>query len=143
VHTTWLAAVIFAVLAGRFEGAVRFDGGQMLAIGYLAVGVTAVAFILWYSCVDGLGAGRAGLLTGVAPVAAAVIGVFVSGAMPGVAVWAGIGLIVSGLWLGPALFDGDGLGEISRLVDVVTAGLRNTRREHLQRNRREQRLEKR
>ena len=57
--------------------------GDILAIGYLALGVTAVAFILWYSCVRSLGAGRAGLLTGIAPVAAAVIGIPVTGEMPG------------------------------------------------------------
>jgi drug/metabolite transporter (DMT)-like permease len=72
----------------------------VLAIGYLAVGVTAVAFILWYSCVHTLGAGRAGLLTGVAPVAAAAIGVPVTGTMPAAAVWVGIALIASGLALG-------------------------------------------
>ena len=46
----------------------------MTATQLLAIGVTAVAFILWYSCVAALGAGRAGLLTGIAPVAAAMIG---------------------------------------------------------------------
>ena len=65
------------------SAASAFDVGDALAIGYLAVGVTAVAFILWYSCVHSLGAGRAGLLTGVAPIAAAAIGVPVTGAMPG------------------------------------------------------------
>jgi drug/metabolite transporter (DMT)-like permease len=45
VHTTWLAVAMFTVLAICTEGcwAVRaFDIGDMLAIGYLAVGVTAV-----------------------------------------------------------------------------------------------------
>ena len=58
VHTTWIAAAMFAVLALRIEGvsaATTFDLGDVLAIGYLAVGVTAVAFILWYSCVQSLG----------------------------------------------------------------------------------------
>ncbi|WP_135452998.1 DMT family transporter [Mycobacterium sp. DL99] len=103
VHTTWMAAATFGVLALSAEGwraASNFDTGQILAIGYLAVCVTAVAFILWYTCVRQLGAGRAGLLTGVAPVAAAVIGMPVTGAIPGTAVWAGIGLIACGLALG-------------------------------------------
>jgi drug/metabolite transporter (DMT)-like permease len=103
VHTTWLAAAMFAVLGLTTEGwwaAGTFDVGDVLAIGYLAVGVTAVAFILWYSCVHTLGAGRAGLLTGVAPVAAAAIGVPVTGTMPAAAVWVGIALIASGLALG-------------------------------------------
>lgn len=103
VHTTWLAAVMFGVLALSTEGwraATRFDAGAVLAIGYLAVGVTAIAFILWYTCVRRLGTGRAGLLTGVAPVAAAVIGIPLTGAIPGVAVWCGVGLIACGLAVG-------------------------------------------
>lgn len=103
VHTTWMAATMFGVLALTSEGwraAGIFDPGEILAIGYLAVGVTAVAFVLWYTCVRTLGSGRAGLLTGVAPIAAAAIGIPVTGAIPGAAVWAGIGLIVCGLALG-------------------------------------------
>ena len=103
VHTTWLAAAIFGALALGTEGwraAGDFDTGEILAIGYLAVGVTAVAFILWYTCVRRLGAGPAGLLTGVAPVAAAVIGIPVTGALPAAAVWVGVGLIACGLALG-------------------------------------------
>jgi drug/metabolite transporter (DMT)-like permease len=103
VHTTWLAASMFALLGISTEGwwaAKAFDVGDILAIGYLAVGVTAVAFILWYSCVHWLGAGQAGLLTGIAPIAAAAIGVPVTGAMPGAAVWAGVALIAVGLAAG-------------------------------------------
>lgn len=103
VHTTWMAAAMFAVLALVTEGwraASSFGISEILAIGYLAVCVTAVAFVLWYTCVRTLGAGRAGLLTGVAPVAAAAIGIPVTGALPAAAVWAGIGLIGGGLTLG-------------------------------------------
>lgn len=100
VHTTWLAALIFAVLAVGCEGAsaaTLLSAGDLLAIGYLAVGVTAVAFVLWYSCVRHLGAGRAGLLTGVAPVAAAVVGVPVTATVPAPWVWLGIAVIACGL----------------------------------------------
>ena len=103
VHTTWIAALMFAVLALRIEGisaASTFDADDLLAIGYLAVGVTALAFILWYSCVHSLGSGRAGLLTGVAPIAAAAIGVPVTGALPDPAVWVGVALIAAGLTIG-------------------------------------------
>ncbi|MGV0813313.1 DMT family transporter [Mycolicibacterium boenickei] len=103
VHTTWLAAAMFGVLALVSEGwsaASEFDPGEILAIGYLAVCVTAVAFVLWYTCVRTLGAGRAGLLTGVAPVAAAAIGIPVTGAMPATPVWTGIALIACGLAMG-------------------------------------------
>src|SRR5215472_14030241 len=42
-----------------------------------------------------------------------------------------------------ALLDGDRLGQVPWLVDVVPTGLRYRGSEHLQRNRRQQRLEKR
>ena len=103
VHTTWLAAVIFAVLGVVREGptaVTRLDASDVLAGGYLAVAVTAVAFVLWYSSVERLGAGRAGLLTGIAPVAAAATGVALGGPLPGPAVWAGIATVAAGLALG-------------------------------------------
>ena len=51
VHATWLAALIFAVLglgARGPRGRLRLDRQDWLAVGYLA-GITAVAFVLWYS----------------------------------------------------------------------------------------------
>jgi drug/metabolite transporter (DMT)-like permease len=151
VHTTWLAAAIFGVLGLSTEGwraASEFDGDDLLALGYLAFGVTAIAFILWYSCVRSLGAGRAGLLTGIAPVAAAVIGIAVTGDMPTAPVWVGIALIAVGVVVGlgaerRALLDGDGLGQVAGLVDVVTARAGHTGGEHLQWDGRQQWLEKR
>jgi drug/metabolite transporter (DMT)-like permease len=73
---------------------------HLLAVGYLAVVVTAVAFVLWYGAVAALGPGRAGLLTGVVPVAAAGLGAVLGGPVPGPLVWAGIGLVAVGLALG-------------------------------------------
>jgi drug/metabolite transporter (DMT)-like permease len=43
---------------------------EALALAWLAVPVTAVAFVLWYSAVGTLGVERAGLLSGVLPVSA-------------------------------------------------------------------------
>jgi drug/metabolite transporter (DMT)-like permease len=45
---------------------------EALGLAWLAVGVTAIAFVLWYSGVQALGVERAGLLTGVLPVSALV-----------------------------------------------------------------------
>ncbi|HWG12889.1 MAG TPA: DMT family transporter [Streptosporangiaceae bacterium] len=78
----------------------RLTLDDWLATGYLAVAVTAVAFVLWYSGVSRLGPGRAGLLTGVAPVAAAVTGVLLGGAAPRPQVWAGIAVVVAGQVIG-------------------------------------------
>jgi drug/metabolite transporter (DMT)-like permease len=103
VHAIWLAAVIFAGLGLAHEGpaaALRLTGRDWLAVGYLAVAVTAAAFIMWYSTVRRLGASKAGLLTGVAPVAAAATGVLLGGPPTRPLVWVGIAVVVGGLALG-------------------------------------------
>jgi drug/metabolite transporter (DMT)-like permease len=103
IHTTWLAAAIFAGLGLVSEGpaaAVHLSRQDWLAVGYLAVAVTAAAFVLWYSSVTRLGASRAGLLTGIAPVAAAAAGVMLGGPAPRPLVWAGIAVVAVGLALG-------------------------------------------
>jgi drug/metabolite transporter (DMT)-like permease len=103
VHTTWVAAVVFAVIGLVHEGpgaAARLSTGDWLAVVYLAVAVTAVAFVMWYSSVGRLGASRAGLLTGVAPVAAAAVGVLLGAPAPQPLVWVGIAVVAVGLTLG-------------------------------------------
>jgi drug/metabolite transporter (DMT)-like permease len=103
VHTTWLAAAMFAVLGVWREGpaAVRLlTPDQVLAGAYLAVAVTAVAFLLWYTAVSRLGAARTGLLTGIAPIAAAATGVLLGGPMPRLAVWLGVAIVAAGLVMG-------------------------------------------
>ncbi len=103
VHTTWLAAAAFAVLGLLVEGPAavgRLRIQDVLATAYLAVAVTAVAFVLWYTSVDRLGAGRAGLLTGIAPITAAVAGVALGAPVPVPAVWAGVATVAAGLAFG-------------------------------------------
>ncbi|GAA4546484.1 DMT family transporter [Amycolatopsis samaneae] len=68
----WAAAVGGAVLGTVADpaGAWRWpDGRQLAALLVLAVLVTAIAFVLWYSAVAVLGADRAGVLIGLMPVA--------------------------------------------------------------------------
>jgi drug/metabolite transporter (DMT)-like permease len=99
-HSVWLASAMLAALAlctERVTAAFSFDAAQWAAIAYLAVCVTAAAFVLWYSAVRGLGAATAGLLTGVAPVAAAVSGTLTGATAPTAGVWAGIALVGVGL----------------------------------------------
>jgi drug/metabolite transporter (DMT)-like permease len=103
VHATWLATAMFAGLGAVREGPAamaRLTGPDWLAVGYLALAVTAAAFVLWYSSVRRLGASRAGLLTGIAPVAAAATGVLLGGPAPRPLVWAGIAVVAAGLVLG-------------------------------------------
>lgn len=103
MHAVWIAAVVLLGIGVSTEGAAagaRITSEQWVAIAYLAVMVTAVAFLLWYSAVAALGSGRAALLTGVAPVAAAVSGAILGSGLPGPPVWLGMVVVVAGLAIG-------------------------------------------
>ncbi len=103
LHSVWIGAVIFAVLGFATEGpsaVARLTASEWAAVAFLAVMVTAVAFVLWYSAVAALGAAVAGVLTGIAPVAAALAGTVLTGRAPGVSVWLGIVVVVAGLAAG-------------------------------------------
>ena len=107
VHAVWIAAAMLAAMGVVVEGpgaAARIELRQWLAMLHLAVVVTAVAFVLWYSAVRSLGAGTAGLLTGIAPISAAVAGIFLGAGVPSLPVWLGMAVVLAGLsaglWLG-------------------------------------------
>lgn len=75
VHVCVLAAVLLALCAPLVDGQFRAPTmGELAALGYLAVMVTAVAFLCWYSCVQRIGGDRAGLLCGIVPVSALLTG---------------------------------------------------------------------
>jgi drug/metabolite transporter (DMT)-like permease len=62
------------LLADGPAGLLRVPSAEeALGLAWLAVAVTAVAFVLWYSAVQALGVERTGLLTGVLPVSALVV----------------------------------------------------------------------
>jgi drug/metabolite transporter (DMT)-like permease len=103
VHAVWLGAAMFTVLGLATEGpaaVTRLTTADLAAVGYLAVLVTVVAFVLWYSAVAALGPGRSGLIAGVAPVAAALAGIVLGSRAPSLAMWAGIVVVVAGLAAG-------------------------------------------
>jgi drug/metabolite transporter (DMT)-like permease len=103
LHATWIGALAYVVLALATEGAGSFatlSVTQWAAVAYLAVMVTAVAFVAWYSAVSSLGADRAGLLTGVVPASAALVGVATGAAWPAALAWVGVAVVVGGLVLG-------------------------------------------
>lgn len=105
LHAVWLGAAMFAVLGLAVEGPAAVSSltaTQWAAIGWLALAVTAAAFVLWYSAVRRLGPGPAGLLTGIAPVAAAVSGAVLGSAVPGPGVWLGMAVVIGGLAAGLA-----------------------------------------
>jgi drug/metabolite transporter (DMT)-like permease len=103
VHSVWIGAVIFAVLAAVTEGPAAVTTLTVTgwaAVGYLAILVTAVAFVLWYSAVSALGPGRVGLLTGIAPVSAALTGILAGSRVPGPQVWLGVLAVMAGVAAG-------------------------------------------
>lgn len=103
VHAVWLGALMLAGLTVAFErpaDLASLGGTQWAAAAYLAVMVTAVAFLLWYRTVAAVGSGRAGLLTGIAPLAAAGAGVVAGSGVPGPAVWLGLVVVIAGLAAG-------------------------------------------
>ncbi|ACV81083.1 protein of unknown function DUF6 transmembrane [Nakamurella multipartita DSM 44233] len=103
LHSVWLGAIMFLGLGVTVEGpraVFSLSAGQWVAVGWLAVAVTAAAFVLWYSAVRTLGPGPAGLITGIAPVSAALCGALLGAAWPGPGVWLGIAVVVGGLAAG-------------------------------------------
>ncbi|WP_167002845.1 DMT family transporter [Mumia sp. ZJ430] len=103
VHSVVIGTLMFTALALVTEGptaAGRLDAVDWAAIAYLSVLVTAVAFVLWYATVARVGSAAAGLLTGLAPVAAAAVGVVVTGDVPSALVWVGVAVVVAGLAIG-------------------------------------------
>ena len=78
IHTCWMAALMLGLLALGIDGSAALapmHAGAIVALAYLAVIQTALAFSLWYSGVGILGPAVAGLFAGVMPIAAAVTGV--------------------------------------------------------------------
>ena len=94
------AAALLAVGSVALEGGLTVpDRAELLAIGYLAVVSTVVAFLLWYEAVRRLGAETAGLLSGLMPVAAAMVGALVGAAPLRWQTLAGACLVAAGLGL--------------------------------------------
>lgn len=89
--------LLAAALADGSGGLVRPDAGEGLAIGYLAVASTAIAFVLWYRALARLGPERTGLFSGLMPVSAALVGAAVTAAPLRLGTL--IGTIVTGIGL--------------------------------------------
>jgi drug/metabolite transporter (DMT)-like permease len=122
LHAVGMAAVGLTGLGLLVEGpGAALDGGDLLAAAHLAVVVTVVAFLLWYSAVRRLGAARAGLFTGVAPVSAAVGGVLLGGAVPAPGVWLGVLVVGLGVAVGMRASAADAPEPASRIALPGTA----------------------
>ncbi|MEU4362711.1 DMT family transporter [Promicromonospora sp. NPDC023987] len=103
LHAVWIAAAALWALSLTTEGpgaVLTLRAEHLPATLHLALGVTVVAFLLWYTAVGRIGPGRAGLFTGVVPVASAVGSVLLGGPVPGPLVWVGVAVVVAGVVLG-------------------------------------------
>jgi drug/metabolite transporter (DMT)-like permease len=103
LHAVWIAAVALWGLGLATEGpgaVLTVRAEHVPAALHLALSVTVVAFLLWYTAVGRIGPGRAGLFTGVVPVASAVGSVLLGGPVPGPLVWVGVAVVVAGVGLG-------------------------------------------
>jgi drug/metabolite transporter (DMT)-like permease len=74
--------------------------GELAALAYLAVVLTVVAFILWYTALPALGPARAGLFVGLVPVTAAASQAVLGLGRPSAAEIAGATLVGLGLTFG-------------------------------------------
>jgi len=98
-----LAALMLAVIGIAADGTevlVEPTAAEAGALVWLAVVVTAIAFVCWYAGVERLGAERAGLLAGLIPVAALVTGAALG--IAGIGLYAALGtvLVAIGLTVG-------------------------------------------
>lgn len=76
------------------------DGGELAALAYLSVVVTAVAFLLWYTGLARVGPARAGLFAGLMPVAALAASLALGVEAPTAHGVAGALVVAAGLVLG-------------------------------------------
>jgi drug/metabolite transporter (DMT)-like permease len=73
--------------------------GSSAAIVFLGLACTALAFVLFAVLIGEVGAGRASVITYVAPVVAVAAGIAFLGERPGAGAVVGLLLIIAGSWL--------------------------------------------
>ena len=86
---------------GRRRCAAGAGRREAVSLAWLALAVTAIAFLLWYGAVGRIGAERAGLLAGLLPVSAALVAAIVDGAVPDP--WRLVGVLAVGLGISVGL----------------------------------------
>jgi drug/metabolite transporter (DMT)-like permease len=121
-----VAAVLLAPLA--LAGAPRAlpSAGVLASIAVLGVACSALAFVLFATLIQEVGAGRASVITYIAPTVAVALGVTLLGESLGVGAIAGLLLILAGSWLST---DGRLPPGIAALAGRATAHRAAARRE--------------
>jgi drug/metabolite transporter (DMT)-like permease len=95
-----LAVAVVARLAGGAQVLRPLTGTELAALLYLAVAVTAVVFVAWFSAVERLGAERTGLFNGLVPIASLIaVAVIGTGTVTGMQL-AGALSVLAGVALG-------------------------------------------
>ncbi|WET78526.1 DMT family transporter [Amycolatopsis sp. QT-25] len=97
------------------------DWRELIALGYLTVVVTAIAFLLWYSAVSLLGADRAGVLVGLMPASGLAVSLLLGMQDFRFAQVIGVALVSSGVVIGlrrrelgePGAFDVEVLHDVA------------------------------
>jgi drug/metabolite transporter (DMT)-like permease len=100
--TTWVfvvSAVLLAVPAALTAPDSMPSTGTLAAVLALGVFCTAVVFVLWYSLIASIGAGRAAVVTYVNPAVAVILGVLLLDESLSGGGIAGLLLILAGSWL--------------------------------------------
>jgi drug/metabolite transporter (DMT)-like permease len=101
--TCVLALPMFAISAVACGEAARLRAptlGELAALGYLGLFLTAIAFLCWYSGLHRLGAATAGMFIGLVPIASLVAAVLFDGVTPEPWRIAGALLVGVGITLG-------------------------------------------
>jgi drug/metabolite transporter (DMT)-like permease len=101
--TCAVAAVIFLALGlitDPFSITALAGPAPVLAAVYLGAVATSTSFVLWFSCVQRIGAGVAGLTAGTAAPSAALVGTLVGIPAAGWPAWLGMVTIIAGLLIG-------------------------------------------
>ena len=97
----WTAIIATVQLAVLSTGDIPTPSTtHVAAILYLGLITTALAFVLWFSAVQELGSGRAGLLVGFMPIAAVTVDAALNGRTPSTADLAGTALVAIGIAVG-------------------------------------------
>jgi hypothetical protein len=95
-----LAAAVLVRLAGGPPVLRPLTGTELAALLYLAVAVTAVVFVAWFSAVERLGVERTGLFSGLVPIASLIaVAVIGTGTVTGMQLAGALG-VLAGVALG-------------------------------------------
>jgi drug/metabolite transporter (DMT)-like permease len=98
-----IAALVLAVTAIALDGRSAFETpswDEAVSVAFLAVVVTAVAFVAWYESIGRLGVERTGLFAGLLPVSALLVGAAVGSESVGALPLAGTLVVGAGITLG-------------------------------------------